>query len=194
MVRHPLLPERTRRSGWNPRLSFSRKRLSVDERHDVIEERVSFARIEQRQDMGVLEIGGGGDLLHDAFAATGGPPPYASKLAARPKIALIAQVAQLHCPTVPLSHCPSVRLSACPPVRLSACTSVRLSPVRLELQLHNPDIAFPLGDDHVNGTVRSDVDTLQVEKKAFIVVHNYWKRIGSRHWCCPDALPPGLIY
>ncbi len=40
-------------------VQFVAQRLAVDERHHVIEERVRFARIEEGQDVGVLEIGGG---------------------------------------------------------------------------------------------------------------------------------------
>ncbi len=34
------------------------QRLAVDERHDVVKERIGFARIEEREDVWVLEIGG----------------------------------------------------------------------------------------------------------------------------------------
>ena len=44
------------------------QRLAVDERHDIIKERVGFARIEQRQDVGVLKIGRGRDLLQEAVS------------------------------------------------------------------------------------------------------------------------------
>ncbi len=55
----------------DPELRFAiqlvTQRLAVDERHDVIQERVGLARIEQRKDVRVLEIGGGRDFLHEAF-------------------------------------------------------------------------------------------------------------------------------
>ncbi len=39
-------------------VEFVPLRLAVDERHDVIEERIGLSRIEEREDVRVLEIGG----------------------------------------------------------------------------------------------------------------------------------------
>ncbi len=43
--------------------------LALDVGHDVVEEPVGLTRIEQRQDVRVLEVGGGFDLLHEPFNA-----------------------------------------------------------------------------------------------------------------------------
>ena len=46
--------------------------LALDERHDVIQETIGFARIDQAEDVGVLEAGGGLDLGEEAVAADDG--------------------------------------------------------------------------------------------------------------------------
>ena len=48
------------------------KRLAVDERHDIVEEAVGGAGIEERQDVGVLQGGGGLDLPHEPLGADHG--------------------------------------------------------------------------------------------------------------------------
>ena len=48
------------------------KRLALDERHDVVEQAVAAARVEQGEDVGVLEFGGDPDLAEKAIAAEGG--------------------------------------------------------------------------------------------------------------------------
>ncbi len=45
------------------------QRLSLHVRHDVVEERVGVARVEQREDARVLQVGGGADLGQEALAA-----------------------------------------------------------------------------------------------------------------------------
>jgi hypothetical protein len=47
------------------------QRLAFDVRHHVIEESVGGARVEQREDVRVLEGGRGGDLLHEPLGAEG---------------------------------------------------------------------------------------------------------------------------
>jgi hypothetical protein len=46
--------------------------LSLDVRHHVEEESIGLAGIEQREDVGVLEGGGGPDLGQEALGAHGG--------------------------------------------------------------------------------------------------------------------------
>ncbi len=48
-------------------VEFVPLRLAVDERHDVIEERIGLSRIEEREDVRVLEVGGRLDLLHESL-------------------------------------------------------------------------------------------------------------------------------
>jgi hypothetical protein len=43
------------------------QRLALDERHDVIQEAVGDAGVEEREDMRVLEVGGGPDLRQEPF-------------------------------------------------------------------------------------------------------------------------------
>jgi hypothetical protein len=45
------------------------QRLTVDERHDVVEESVRLAGVEQGKDVRVLEIRGGLDFLHEALGS-----------------------------------------------------------------------------------------------------------------------------
>ena len=45
------------------------ERLAVDERHDVVEEPVRRARVEERKDVRVLERRRGGDLVHEPLGA-----------------------------------------------------------------------------------------------------------------------------
>ncbi len=45
------------------------QRLALDVGHDVVEEAIGLARIEQREDVGVLQVGGGLDLLHEPVGA-----------------------------------------------------------------------------------------------------------------------------
>ena len=45
------------------------QRLAVDERHHIVKERICLPRVEQRQDVGMLEIGGGRDLLEKPLGA-----------------------------------------------------------------------------------------------------------------------------
>ena len=52
-----------------PAIELVPQRLAVDERHHIIKERICHARIEQRQDVGMLEIGGGRDLLEKPLGA-----------------------------------------------------------------------------------------------------------------------------
>jgi hypothetical protein len=53
-------------------IEFVAQRLALDVRHDVIEEGVGFARVEQRKDMRVLEIGRRFDLLDKPLGAQDG--------------------------------------------------------------------------------------------------------------------------
>ena len=46
--------------------------LALDERHDVIEEAVGVARVDESQDVRVLQVGGGLDLGQEAFGADDG--------------------------------------------------------------------------------------------------------------------------
>jgi hypothetical protein len=48
------------------------ERLALDERHHVVEEPVGLARIEEGQDVGVLQVGGGLDLREEALGADDG--------------------------------------------------------------------------------------------------------------------------
>ncbi len=48
------------------------QRFALDVRHDVEEEAVGGAGVEERQDVRVLELGGGGDLLHEALGTEDG--------------------------------------------------------------------------------------------------------------------------
>jgi hypothetical protein len=48
------------------------ERFALDIGHDVIEEAVGLTGIEQRQDVRVLQLGGGGDLLHEPLGAEDG--------------------------------------------------------------------------------------------------------------------------
>ena len=48
------------------------ERFALDERHDVVEEAVGLARVEQRQDVRVLEVGRGLDLGQEALGADHG--------------------------------------------------------------------------------------------------------------------------
>ena len=52
-----------------PAIELVPQRLAVDERHHIIKEGICFARIEERQDVRVLEIGGGRDLLEKPLGA-----------------------------------------------------------------------------------------------------------------------------
>jgi hypothetical protein len=53
-------------------VELASERLAVDERHDVVEEAVGGARIEQRQDMRVLQRRRGLDLDHEPLGAEDG--------------------------------------------------------------------------------------------------------------------------
>ncbi len=46
--------------------------LTVDERHDIVKERIGFPRIEKRKDVGMLEIRSSRYLLHESFGAEHG--------------------------------------------------------------------------------------------------------------------------
>ena len=48
------------------------ERLALDVRHDVVEEAVGLARVEQRQDVGVLQAGGDLDLADEPLRAQRG--------------------------------------------------------------------------------------------------------------------------
>ena len=48
------------------------QRLAGDERHDVVEQAVGVAAVEQREDVRMLQARGGADLAEEAFAAEGG--------------------------------------------------------------------------------------------------------------------------
>ena len=45
--------------------------FAFHERHDVVEESLGFAGVEQRQDVGVLELGGDADFAHEAVVSEG---------------------------------------------------------------------------------------------------------------------------
>jgi hypothetical protein len=53
-------------------LELVAQRLALDVGHDVIEESVGGARIEQREDVGVLQLGGGLDLLDEPLGTEHG--------------------------------------------------------------------------------------------------------------------------
>ena len=57
---------------WVSRSSLLAQRLALDEGHDVVEEAVRRARVEQRQDVRVRERGGGLDLGDEALGAEDG--------------------------------------------------------------------------------------------------------------------------
>ncbi len=48
------------------------QRFAFDERHRIEEKAVGFARVEQRQDVRVLEVGGGSDLAQEPLGADHG--------------------------------------------------------------------------------------------------------------------------
>ncbi len=58
--------------GKNSILSAVAQGLAVDERHHIIQETVRLTRIEQRQDVGMLEIGCGPDFLHEPLGSEHG--------------------------------------------------------------------------------------------------------------------------
>jgi hypothetical protein len=66
------------------------ERLALDVRHDVEQERVGLARVEQRQDVRVLEIGGELDLGQEALGADDGRELGAQHLHRDP--AVVAEV------------------------------------------------------------------------------------------------------
>jgi len=45
------------------------QRLALDVGHDVVQEAGGLAGVEEGEDVGVLELGGGGDLLHEPLGA-----------------------------------------------------------------------------------------------------------------------------
>ena len=71
-------------------MSRSRSDLALDEGHDVEQEAVGLARVEQRQDVGMLEIGGDLDLGQEALGADDGGELGAEHLDR--DVAVVAQV------------------------------------------------------------------------------------------------------
>ena len=57
---------------WVSRSSLVAERLAVDERHDVVEEAVGLARVEERQDVRMLQVRGGLDLDQEPLGADDG--------------------------------------------------------------------------------------------------------------------------
>ena len=53
-------------------IELAPQRLAVDERHHVVEEAVGGAGVEERQDVGMLQRGGGLDFHHEPLGADDG--------------------------------------------------------------------------------------------------------------------------
>ena len=60
------------------------QRLALDERHDIVEDAVDGAGIEDREDVGVGQLGGDLDFAEEAIGAEGGAHLGAHHLDRRP--------------------------------------------------------------------------------------------------------------